>query len=95
MFFCTKCEPKVKLALKFFVDIQQKQHALDNKLKQLEEKFSKSITDINVQLGQQINVIAENTMELEGNGSISANKIPALSDITNTFTSILAEEKAK
>ena len=93
MFFYTKCEPKVKLALKFFIDIQQKQQALDNKLKQLEEKFSKSISDINVQLGQQTNVIAESAMELEGNGSISANKVPVLSDITNTFTSILAEER--
>ena len=34
-------------------------------------------------------------MELEGNGSISTNNIPALSDITNTFTLILAEEKEK
>ena len=95
MFFCTKCEPKLKLALKFFIDIQQKQQALDNKLKQLEEKFSKSISDINVQLGQQTNVNTESSMELEGNGSISANKIPVLSDITNTVTSILAEEKEK
>ena len=38
--FCMKCEPKVKLALKFFADIQQKQEALDDKLKK--EKFSKS-----------------------------------------------------
>ena len=39
MFFCTKCEPKVKLALKFFADIQRKQQAMDDKLRQLEEKF--------------------------------------------------------
>ena len=74
MLFCTKCEPNIKLALKFFADIQQKQQALDDKLKQLEEKLSKSASDINVQLGQQTNVIAENTMELEGNGSISVYK---------------------
>ena len=58
---CT-CEPKVKLALKLFTDIQQKQQALDDKLKQLEEGSSKSINDIHVQLGQQTNVIAENAM---------------------------------
>ena len=34
-------------------------------------------------------------MELEGNESTSTSKILALSDITNTFTSILAEEKEK
>ena len=95
MLFCTKCEPKVNLALKFFADIQQNQQALDDKLKQLEEKFSKSVSDINVQLGQQTNVIAEKTMELEGNGSISTSNIPALSDIYNTFILILAEEKEK
>ena len=50
--FCTKRKPKVKLALKFFADIQQKQQALDDKLKQLEKKFSISVNDINVQLGQ-------------------------------------------
>ena len=73
---CT-CEP-VQLALKFFTDIQQKQQALDDKLKKLEERFSKSVSDIHVQLGQQTNVIAENAMELEGNGSTSTNKIPVL-----------------
>ena len=77
MFFCMKCEPKVKLALKFFAEIQPKQQALDDKLKQMEETFSKSISDINVHLGQQTNVIAENAMELEGNGSIST-KVSAL-----------------
>ena len=50
MFFCTKCEPKVKLALKFFTDIQQRQQATDNKLKQLEEKLSKSISNINTSI---------------------------------------------
>ena len=43
MFFCTKCEPKVKLALKFFDDIQQKQKLLDDKLQQLDEKSSPSL----------------------------------------------------
>jgi len=62
MCFCTKCEPKVKLALKFFTDIQQKQQAIDDKLKQLEEKFSKSISDINTQLGQKTNVNAESAI---------------------------------
>ena len=53
MFFCMRCtcEPKVKLALKFFTDIQQKQQAIDDKLKQLEERSSKSINDTHVQLG--------------------------------------------
>ena len=39
MFFCTKCtcEPKVKLVLKFFTDIQQNQQALDDKLKKLSQ----------------------------------------------------------
>ena len=46
MFFCTKCEPKVKLALKFFTDIQRTQQVLNEKLKQLKEKFSKSASDI-------------------------------------------------
>ena len=46
-------------------------------------------------VNRQINVIAENAVEFEGNGSISTNKIPALSDITNTFTLMLAEEKEK
>ena len=39
MFFCMRREPKIKLALRFFDDIQQKQQALDDKLKELEEIF--------------------------------------------------------
>ena len=50
---------------------------------------------MHVQLGQQTNVIAGNTMEFEGNGSTSTNKIPALSDITSIFTLMLADEKEK
>ena len=95
MFFCTKCEPKVKLTLKLFADIQQKQQAMDEKLRQLEEKFSKSISDINTQLGPKTNVNTESAMDLEGNRSITTDKIPAMSDITNTLTSILSEEKEK
>ena len=43
MFYCTKCKPKVKLVLNFFADIQQKQQALDDKLKHLEENFKCSV----------------------------------------------------
>ena len=44
MFFCTNCEPKVKLALKFFVDIQQKQQALDDKLEKKLESVETALT---------------------------------------------------
>ena len=85
----------MKLALKFFTDIQQKQQDIDNNLKRLEEKFSKSINDINTQLHQQTNTIAENAMELEGNGPTFTAKSPKLTDITSALTSILSEEKEK
>ena len=74
---------------------QQKQQATDDKLRQLEEKFSKSISDINTQLGPKTNVNTESAMDLEGNRSITTDKIPAMSDITNTLSSILSEEKEK
>ena len=44
MFFCTNCEPKVKLALKFFVDVQQKQQALDDKLEKKLESVETALT---------------------------------------------------
>ena len=44
MFFCTKCEPKVNLPLNFFADVQQKQQAIDDKLKQLEEQVDSSLS---------------------------------------------------
>ena len=44
MFFCTNCEPKVKLALKFFVDIQQKQQALYDKLEKKLESVETALT---------------------------------------------------
>ena len=44
MCFCSCCEPKVKLALKFFDDIEEKYKSLENKLHQLEDKFSKSLS---------------------------------------------------
>jgi len=50
---------------------------------------------INTQLGQKTNVNAESAMELEGNRSVVADKISAMSDITNALTSILSEEKEK
>ena len=81
------------MALKIFANIQQKQQAMDDKLRQLEEKFSKSISDINTQLGPKTNVNTESTMDLERNRSITTDKIPAMSDITNTLSSILSEEK--
>jgi len=95
MFFCTKCEPRVKLALKFFADIQQKQQDIDDKLKQLEERLSKSVNDMNIQSGQQTTVTAENGMELEGNSAILTAKSLKLTDVTSSFTSILSEEKER
>ena len=68
---------------------------MDDKLRQLEEKFSKSISDINTQLGPKANVNTESAMDVEGNGSITTDKIPAMSDIINALTSILSEEKEK
>ena len=44
MFFCMNCESKVKLALKFFVDIQQKQQALDDKLEKKLESVETALT---------------------------------------------------
>ena len=85
----------LKLALKFFADIQQKQQDIDDKLKQLEERLSKSVNDMNIQSGQQTTVAAENGMELEGNSAILTAKSLKLTDITSSFTSILSEEKEK
>lgn len=46
MFFCSICRPKVKLALKFFNDIEEKQKSLGEKVKQLEEKLQSFVTKI-------------------------------------------------
>ena len=48
-----------------------------------------------MQLGPKTNVNTEIAMNLEGNRSITTDKIPAMSDITNTLSSILSEEKRK
>ena len=95
MFFCTKCEPKVKLALKFFDDIQQKQKLLDDRLQQLDEKFTKSINDINTRIDKSASLPVENAMEQAARSSPSNTKLPVSYDITSTLTSILAEEKEK
>ena len=46
MFFCSICRPKVKLALKFFNDIEEKQKSLGERVKQLEEKLQSFVTKI-------------------------------------------------
>jgi len=43
MCFCSLCEPKVKLAVKFFDDIEEKYRTLESRLQQLEQRISKSI----------------------------------------------------
>jgi len=47
MCFCSSCEPKVKLAIKFFDDIEEKHRTLESRLQQLEQRVSKS-TESNV-----------------------------------------------
>ena len=84
--------------MKFFTDIQQKQQALDDKLKKLEERFSKSVSDnYTCSVGSTDKC---NYRECNGIGRkwvyiYKQNSGTILSDIINIFTSISAEEKEK
>ena len=51
MFFCSGCWPRVTIALKIFNDIQHKQKALDDKVKQLEEKLNSTFSSLSTDLG--------------------------------------------
>ena len=46
-FFCSLCHPKVSLALKIFIDIQENLIQFNSKLKIVKEYLSKVITDLN------------------------------------------------
>ena len=50
MFFCSGCQPKVAIALKFFNDIEQKQKTLDDKVKQLEDKLNSVTSTFSIDL---------------------------------------------
>ena len=39
MFFCCVCRPKIRLALKFLNEIEEKQKSMDERVKQLEEEL--------------------------------------------------------
>jgi len=43
MCFCSLCEPKIKLAIKYFDDIEEKHRTLESRLQRLEQRISKSI----------------------------------------------------
>lgn len=51
MFFCSGCRPRVTIALKIFNDIEHKQKALDDKVKQLEEKLNSTFSSLSTDLG--------------------------------------------
>ena len=56
MFFCSVCSPKVRLALKFFNDIEKKQKLISESIKQLEEELKALNTKIS-QLSNQSNTL--------------------------------------
>ena len=56
MFFCSVCRPKVKLALKFFNEIEEKQISMGERVKQLEEELKSLVTKIS-QLSNQSNTL--------------------------------------
>ena len=56
MFFCSVCRPKVRLALKFFNDIEEKQKLISESVKQLEEELKALNTKIS-QLSNQSNTL--------------------------------------
>ena len=56
MFFCSLCRPKVRLALKFFNDIEEKQKLISERIKQLEEELKALNTKIS-QLSNQSNTL--------------------------------------
>ena len=68
---------------------------LDDRLQQLDEKFTKSINDINTRLDKSASLPVENVKEQEARSSSSHIKPPVSDDITSTLISILAEEKEK
>ena len=41
MFFCSSCQPKVTMALKFFHDVQDKQNSLETRIHKLENELEK------------------------------------------------------
>ena len=56
MFFCSMCRPKVRLALKFFNYIEEKQKLISERVKQFEEELKALNTKIS-QLSNQSNTL--------------------------------------
>ena len=63
-FFCALCHPKVSLALKIFIDVQENLIQFNSKLKIVKEYLSKVITDLN-----------SKTRESNANSDIHATKL--------------------
>ena len=84
MFFCTNCESKVKLALKFFVDIQQKQQALDDKL---EKKLESVETALTKAIESQIKTFAAQSQTAI---SDLASKVDGIAKDVSTNSTVLA-----
>ena len=61
MFFCSVCRPKVKLALKFFNEIEEKQKSMGERVKQLEEELKSLVIKIS-QLSNQSNTLNVSSM---------------------------------
>ena len=82
MFFCSVCRPKVRLALKFFNDIEEKQKLISENVKQLEEELKALNTKIS-QLSNQSNTVdtsstvsQNDTLQVKSNARPLAPKPP-------------------
>ena len=100
MFFCSVCRPKVRLALKFFNDIEEKQKLITESVKQLEEELKALNTKIS-QLSNQSNtldtssIVGQNdipTATVEAESRLSA---PKPSSSINTLHSNQAQPTTK
>ena len=100
MFFCSVCRPKVRLALKFFNDIEEKQKLISESVKQLEEELKALNTKIS-QLSNQSNtldtssIVGQNdipTATVEAESRLSA---PKPSSSINTLHSNQAQPTTK
>lgn len=85
MCFCSRCEPKVKLALKFFDEIEEKHKSLESKLQQLEERISKSFANTGEHLNASNSQPSSNVTSPDGNVQlISSKQTPSYAVIAAT-----------
>ena len=74
MFFCSVCRPKVRLALKFFNDIEEKQKLISESVKQLEEELKALNTKISQLSNQSDTLDTSSIVAVEAESRLSAPK---------------------